>query len=190
MWETMAMTRRNVQFRAAGIALAVAAGAPALSSAGGAKAEVIERSADHFVLRNTTVLETTLEDVWTSLGDVDQWWDGAHTYSGDAANMSLRTEVGGCFCEANVQGATFEHGRVVEADPALGVLLHAALGPLKGKTTRADWSFGWSSHGPGIELVMTYVVRGEGVGAWADGVDSVMSGQFQRLTRYIEYGEP
>lgn len=154
-----------------------------------AAAEVIERSADHFVLRYETGLETTPEDIYGAVGHIGQWWDSAHTYSGDAANMTLPLETGACFCERLADGTTFEHGRVVTADPQTGVLLDAPLGPLKGKATRADLSIRWSGANAGWTLVMTYVVRGPGVGAWADGVDAVMQGQYARLLHYVEYGE-
>lgn len=156
-----------------------------------ATAQVIERDADHFVLRYEIDLESPPEDMWTALGEIGQWWNSAHTYSGDATNMTLVLEPGGCFCERLADGTAFEHGRVVEADPETGVLLDAPLGPLKGKTTLARWSIGWTGApgGGGWRLVITYVVRGEGVGAWADGVDGVMRGQYGRLTHFLHYGE-
>lgn len=168
--------------------LAFAAAAMALSAAPAA-AEVVERSADHFVLRFEVGLETTPEDIYGAIGDVARWWDGAHTYSGDAANLTMPLEVGACFCEVLADGATFEHGRVVQADPETGVLVDAPLGPLKGKATVAQWSIGWSAANRGHVLVMTYVVRGPGLGAMADPVDGVMGGQFSRLAHYVEYGE-
>ncbi len=153
-----------------------------------APAEVIEKDADHFVLRYSMALETTPEDIYGAIGDVGQWWDSAHTYSGDARNLTLPLEVGACFCEALADGKTFEHGRVVAADPETGVLLDAPLGPLKGKATTAQWSLGWSGIAGGWEMVMTYVVRGPGLGAFAEGVDGVMQGQFSRWVRFAEYG--
>lgn len=155
-----------------------------------AAAEVVERGADHFVLRFELGLETTPEDIYAAIGDVGRWWDGAHTYSGDAANLTMPLEVGACFCEALPDGTAFEHGRVVQADPETGVLLEAPLGPLKGRATTAQWSIGWSGANRGYALVMTYVVRGPGLGAFADPVDGVMGGQFSRLAHYVEYGEP
>jgi len=155
-----------------------------------AAAEVIERSADHFVLTYAVALETTPEDIYAAIGDVSGWWAGSHTYSGSPANLSMPLEAGACYCEALADGTTFEHGRVVQADPATGVLLEAPLGPLKGKTTMARWSIGWSPADRGWTVVMTYVVRGDGVGVFADAVDGVMGQQYGRLTHRIEYGEP
>lgn len=158
-------------------------------TAGPGRAEVVERSADHFVLKYEVGLETTPEDIYAAIGDVSRWWAGSHTYSGSSANLSMPLEAGGCYCEALADGTTFEHGRVIQADPATGVLLEAPLGPLKGRTTTARWSIGWSRANRGWTLLMTYVVRGPSSGAFADSVDGVMGEQFGRLTHLVEYGE-
>ncbi|MGA0544702.1 hypothetical protein ACO2Q1_05475 [Brevundimonas sp. VNH65] len=176
------MTSNRIAVRAAFVFAALM---PSLASA-----EVVERGADHFVLRRAVALAGSGELAWRAVGDVGRWWDSAHTYSGDAANMSIQLEPGGCFCEANVNGGVFEHGRVVEADPKTGVRLNAPLGPLKGRATQADLSIGWSGGDRGQDLVMSYVVRGPGMGAFADGVDGVMTIQFDRLVRFIQHGEP
>jgi len=151
---------------------------------------VVERGPDYFVLRYEVGLETTPEDIYRAVNEVGRWWDGAHTYTGEAMNLTLPLEVGACFCEAMPDGTAFEHGRVVEADPQTGVLLDAPLGPLKGKADTARWAVGWSPANGGWTLVMAFVVRGEGLGALADPVDSVMGGQFRRLSHYVVYGEP
>lgn len=159
-------------------------------SATPAAAEVVERGPDHFVLRFELALETTPDDIYGAIGDLERWWDSAHTYSGDAANLTLPLEVGACFCEALVDGTTFEHGRVLQADPETGVEVDAPLGPLRGRATMARWSIGWSGANRGQALVMTFIVRGPGLGAMADPVDGMMQGQFSRLAHYVEYGEP
>lgn len=169
------------------VACAFAASIIALPAA----AQVVERGDDYFVLRYEMDLESPPEDMWVSLEDIGQWWDSAHTYSGDASNMTLALTPGGCFCEKLADGTEFEHGRVVEADPETGVLLDAPLGPLKGKATLAQWSIGWTGApgGGGWRLVMTFVVRGPGLGTFADGVDGVMRTQYGRFTHFLHYGE-
>ncbi len=170
--------------------LFAAAAAIALAAAGPAAAEVVERSADHFVLRYVSTVETTPDDIAASLEHIGDWWNPAHTYSGDSHNLNLSLDPGTCFCEAMPDGSTFEHGGVDEYDPETGVLIDAALGPLKGKADLANWSIGWTggAGGAGWEVVMTYVVRGRDLGAYADGVDAVMQDQFSRFIRYLEYG--
>ena len=159
-----------------------------LGAATTSSAEVIERSPDHFVLRYAVAMEAPAEDVWAAVSDMPLWWNPAHTYSSDAVNLTLSLTPGGCFCEKLADGTTFEHGVVREADPETGILLEAALGPLKGKTTMARWEFGWT--GSGGDVVMSYVVRGPGLGAMADAVDGVMQDQYSRLIHFIDYGEP
>ncbi len=154
-----------------------------------AAAEVVERSADHFMLRYEAGLETTPGDIYAAIGDVSHLWEGSHTYSGSSANLSMPLQAGACYCKALADGATFENGRVIEADPGTGVLLEAPLGPLKGRATIARWSLGGSPANGGWTLVMTYVVRGPGIGAFADAGDGVMGQQFGRLTHLIEFGE-
>lgn len=163
--------------------------AAALSLASAASAEVVSHTADGFVLRQEVRLETTPDKALSGLGDVGRWWNGDHTYSGSGANLTLPLAVGACLCEALADGAVFEHGRITALDAASGVELEAPLGPLKGKTTRAQLSFAWTPAERGLKLIMTYVVEGPGLGGFAGPVDGVMSDQFARYARYVEYGE-
>ena len=60
------------------------------SVATAASAEVVETSSSGFRLRSVAVLETaTPEQAWAALGRWDDWWDPAHTYSGNSANLAL-----------------------------------------------------------------------------------------------------
>jgi hypothetical protein len=172
--------QRGILMRAVLTALAAVC-----ASAAPAAAQIVERSEDHFVLRYELALEAAPGDFADAVDNLPLWWNPSHTYSGDSANLSLDLDPGTCFCEALDDGSVFEHGAVYEWDPETGVLLHAALGPLNGRTEQADWSFGWA----GSTLTMTYVVRGPGVGAFADPVDRVMGEAFGRMTHFIHYGE-
>jgi len=153
-----------------------------------ASAEVVERHADGFTLRYAVRLETTAGDVVLAIEDIDGWWNSAHTYSGDAANLTLRMEPGGCLCEALADGKIFEHGRVTAFDDD-HLALSAPLGPLKERATRADLTFRWPDERTGVLVTLTFIVEGPGLGAMADGVDAVMHDQYVRFTHYIEYGE-
>lgn len=167
-------------------AIAAAVAGLTLFAAVPAAAEVVERHTDGFTLRFEATTSRAPADLLAALGRIGQWWDGAHSYSGDAANMTLTMEPGGCFCEALADGTTFEHGRVVSIDPASGVLLDAPLGPLKGKATRAGLGFGWAEMNRDGILVMTFVVEGPGLGAFADPVEGVLGGAFARYVRHTE----
>ncbi|WP_428151547.1 hypothetical protein [Brevundimonas sp.] len=153
-----------------------------------ARAEVVSRSADGFVLRFESVMETTPEDMVETVSDLPEWWDGAHTYTGDNANLSLAFEPGGCWCETLADGTGFRHATVVSsADDT--VVFNAPLGPLNGKATRADLTFHIGGPGPGWLVSVDFVVEGPDLGAMADGVNGVMEQAFGRYVHHLHYGE-
>ncbi len=154
-----------------------------------AAAEVVSRSDDAFTLRFALGLETTPEDVIVSVEELPQWWDPAHTYSGDAANLSLVLEEGGCWCERLEDGSLFQHAVVTAVEPRR-VAMNAALGPLHDKATKAELTWTIGPKNQGYLVAMDFVVEGPGVGAFADGVNGVMDQAWDRFVRYIEYGEP
>jgi hypothetical protein len=149
-----------------------------------AAAEVVERHADGFTLRMSAPVSVGWGQAFAAVGDVGRWWNPDHTYSGDAASLSLPLETGACFCERLGDGSDFEHGRVVAIDPRREVRLEAPLGPLNGRARSAALTFGWSNtiDGEAQVLTLTYVVEGEGLGALAEPVDQVLTDQFTRWT--------
>lgn len=153
-----------------------------------ARAEVVARSADGFILRFAVPLETTAEDVATSIAAVPAWWDPAHTYTGDASNLSLAFEPGGCWCETMADGAEFRHAEIVSITPDR-VLMNAPLGPLNGKATRAELTFSSTPGNRGRLVTIEFVVEGPGLGTFADPVHGVMNGAFDRYVHHIEYSE-
>lgn len=156
-------------------------------------AQIVDRHADGFTLRYADTVEVGRGDVAMAIESVSAWWDGDHTYTGSAANLSLDPRVGGCFCEAMPDGSKFEHGRVTALDDDR-LVLEAPLGPLKGMATRAELTFSWpeaaSVTHDGTGVVMVFVVEGPGLGAFADAVDQVMRGQHARLLHLIQHGTP
>jgi uncharacterized protein YndB with AHSA1/START domain len=171
-------------FRSAliGAALALPAAAPA-------SAEIVSRSENAFTLRFAVGLEASREDVVAAVGDIPQWWDGDHTYTGNAANLTFSLEEGGCWCERMGDGSIFEHAVVTAVEPTR-VALNAPLGPLNDKATRADLTFSAGPENRGVLAAMDFVVEGPGVGAFADAVHGVMQRGWTRYIRFIEYGEP
>lgn len=153
-----------------------------------ASAEVVSRSADGFVLRFESRMETMPEDVIETVGDLPEWWDGAHTYTGDNANLSLPFRPGGCWCETLADGTAFRHGEVVSITEDT-VVFKAPLGPLNGKATRADLTFHIDGPGPGWRVSVDFVVEGTGLGAMADPVNGVMEQAFGRFAHHLRHGE-
>lgn len=153
-----------------------------------AAAEVVQRSADSFTLRYELGAEIDPGDIPGSLSDVGRWWDSAHTYSGDAANLSIDMTPGGCWCEKLADGTDFEHARVVSID-GTRLVFDAPFGPLKGRATRAVLVVTWPPASHGWTPTWEMTVEGPGLGAMADGVDAVMQAGYRRWLRYLETGE-
>lgn len=164
------------------------AAAALLLAAMPASAEVIARTADSFTLRYSVVMETTPDDLLAGMTHVENWWDGAHSYSGDAKNISVDMTVGGCWCERLPNGTDFRHATVLAIEPD-HLTFNAPFGPLNGKATRADFTVTWPEPNRGWTVTWLMVIEGPGLGAYADAVDGVMGAGFARFTRYLEYGE-
>ena len=157
------------------------------------KAEVRDRSASGFTVRTTVSVAAPADRVYQSLIDPGSWWDKDHTYSGDAKNMTLVAQPGGCFCE-KVPGGAVEHGRVVNVSTGKMIRISAALGPLQelAVTGTMTWQIEPAAQGKGSTLTMTYAAAGYspgGLDKLADIVDQVLSRQVQLLKAYSEKGK-
>ncbi|WP_201313284.1 SRPBCC domain-containing protein [Dyella sp. EPa41] len=167
--------------------LAVASLVPAL----GGHAEVKDSGADHLLIVNTRTIHASPDKVYAALTDIGHWWDSEHTYSGDAANLSMQPSAGGCFCER--WGAqSVAHGRVIWANPGHLLRLESALGPLQGMAVQGVMTFALKPAGDGTTLQFEYRVNGSGSSALdqlAPNVDGVLMAQLGRLQQFVETGK-
>lgn len=162
--------------------------------AGAAQAEVTERADGGFRTKNVVEIAAGADKVYAALGEIGRWWDDAHTYSGKAANMSMKLEPGACFCEALPKGGGVRHGVVALAWPERGMVrIETVLGPLQDEGATGAFTFVVKPKGAGVEVVQTYHVGGlrpASAKAFADPVDQVLRTQLERLKRYVETGKP
>src|SRR5512138_2584892 len=70
-------------------------------------------------------------ELWRAITQLPRWWSSRHTYSGQASNLSLDVQAGGCWCERWGDGQSVEHGRVVLVMPQRTLRIDANLGPLQ-----------------------------------------------------------
>lgn len=158
-----------------------------------ALAEVRQAAADHFQLAFTATVTSPPAKVYALLARVGDWWSAEHTWSGDAKNLSLKAEAGGCFCE-RWAGGSVEHGRVIMALKNQTLRLDSALGPLQEYALSGILSFHLSPLEDGnTEMLVDYRVNGSsasGLDQFAAAVDQVLGMQLERLLRYIDTGNP
>ncbi|MEQ1784418.1 MAG: ATPase, partial [Hyphomonadaceae bacterium] len=67
----------------------------ALAATGAAHAEVTAKAPDGFAVHIAAVMKLDRDDAWARLVDIASWWSSDHTYSGDAASLSLDAKAGG-----------------------------------------------------------------------------------------------
>lgn len=104
------------------------------------RAEVLEASDDGFHVRHELTLAVETRVVWRAVTAPAEWWDPKHTWSGDAANLSLAVEPGGCFCESWEDGAS-AHLMVVRVETGRLLRLEGGHGPLQDYLVRGLMDF-------------------------------------------------
>jgi hypothetical protein len=171
------------------LALVLALAAPAL-----ARAEVTASGPSGFVLRIETPIAAAPADVFRRFLQIGQWWSDEHTYSGKAANMTLQSIPGGCFCETLPGGGFVRHAAVEFSMPGKLLRLSGALGPLQEMGAYGLLGLRFQTDGTKTRLVTTYTVSGyqpgNGYGELAAGVNGVLTEQLLRLKRLAETGKP
>lgn len=175
--------------RAAGVALL--SGAAALTF-GSARAETSAVSASGFTVTHAMVVDSDPSKVWQAFTQLPRWWNSAHTWSGQASNMTLDAQAGGCWCE-RWGAASAEHGRVLMVQPGSVLRLQAKLGPLQALPVAGVLTFGTAHRDGATRLRVTYRVSGanaDGLDELAGPVDGVIAEQVRRLKAYIETGKP
>lgn len=167
--------------------------ASSLVLAGPAAADVLDAAAGGFTVQTVVEIAAPPEIVYAKLSqEVGSWWDSAHTYSGDAARLSIDPRPGGCFCE-RLDGGGVQHMEVVYAQPATRLRLQGGLGPLQGEAVTGRLTFELEEKGEGTRLTLVYKVVGyvpTGLEAWAAPVDGVLAEAVARLKRFVESGSP
>jgi hypothetical protein len=155
-------------------------------------AETSAVSPSGFVVTHRRTVDATPKQVFAAIGRIDRWWDGEHTYSGDAANLSLDLGAGGCFCERWSAGS-IEHARVIYVGDDKIVRLQGGLGPLQELAATGVLDLAVKAVDGKTLLALTYRVSGAPDAAldkWAAAVDRVLGEQAARLHSFVETGRP
>jgi uncharacterized protein YndB with AHSA1/START domain len=132
-------------------------------------------------------------DLWQAVVQLPRWWSGQHSYSGQASNMSLDAQAGGCWCERWGDGNSVQHGHVVQIQPGRTLRLYANLGPLQELPVTGVLTFTVAMQETKTILRLTYRVSGPpdvGLDKLAPVVDQVIGQQFKRLKSLAESGKP
>ncbi|MFC3440313.1 SRPBCC domain-containing protein [Sphingobium rhizovicinum] len=158
-----------------------------------AHAAVTGSSTVGFATESSVEIAADPARIYALLTTPGDWWNDAHTYSGDSANMTVDARAGGCFCETipSKGGApgSIEHARVIYAVPGQRLRFSGAFGPLQTEGVAGTLDFAIASAGKGARVTMTYVVGGYlrmGADKMAPLVDQVLGEQLAGLKKAAE----
>ncbi len=157
-------------------------------------AEVLDAESNGFTVRHQLSVDADRAVVYGAAVDsIGQWWSSDHTFSGDAANLSMTATVPGCFCEKFGQSAGLVHMTVTFVNPGVMLRLTGGLGPLglMGVAGNMNWEFDQAETGTVVTL--QYSVGGYmdgGLDTVASAVDGVLVEAMTRLKSFVETGSP
>jgi hypothetical protein len=173
------------------LGLTVLVGAPAA-------AEVVASSDSGFVIKHVVDVSANATDAWKALIAPAGWWNSAHTYSGDSANLYLDAQGSGCFCELlplakdapeGTRRGSVEHMHVVYAEPGRVLRMRGGLGPLQSEAVDGTLTITFKPiEGGGTRMQWFYVVGGYArfkFPEMAVSVDKVVGEQAARLGKLL-----
>jgi len=164
--------------------LASLAIAIALSSGG--HAEVLASAPDHFTLKLDAETELSPDEVWERLIVPADWWLSDHSFSGDAANLSLDPTPGGVWRE-DWDGGSVWHGTVLQAQPGKLLRMSAPFGPLQDIAVTSVWTITLTpTETNGTRITFDHVTNGSAASNLQDlapAVDFVKSEALKSLAR-------
>lgn len=152
-----------------------------------AAAAVLSADDHGFEIQNSVNLVVPQELAYASFGQIGQWWNKEHTYSGDSTRMSLQMRPGGCFCEPLDNGGGIEHMRVTYLQPGERIVMTGSLGPLLYEATSGVMDVKIERIAGGSRVTMNYKAAGfakGGAAAMAPLVDQVLADQLKRYRVY------
>ncbi len=163
-------------------------------------AEVINVGPSGFLLKHEIIVNLTPEQAYKTLvSDVGSWWNPAHTYSGNAKNLSIDARPGGCFCEQLPNGGGVQHLAVVYAMPGKVLRMTGALGPMQGSGLAGSMTWqitpaaGSTADKPASKMEMSYSVGGYMQGGFdkmAPAANGMLAEQIGRLKNFANTGKP
>ena len=173
--------------------LAIGCAVATLLIAANAKSAVVETAANGFAVEETAHVAATPDKVYVALLHPENWWNSQHTFSGNAANLSLDAKAGGCLCETLPNGGSVQHLAVVALMPGKAIVLRGAMGPFQAQGVDGAMTITLTPKDGGTDLVLDNNYGGYikgGMGKWPVAADAMLSDLVARLKSYAETGKP
>lgn len=152
-----------------------------------AEAQVVESSANGFLIQSSHELELGSQEAYAAFVDgFSNWYDASHSYSGQAENLSLDLEKH-CMLERLADGGFVRHMEIVFHQPGSVLRMTGGLGPLQGMGVSGAMTFTFSETAEASKVEMAYSVSGADhlkLDKIAGPVDQVLKIQLDRFQTY------
>lgn len=155
-------------------------------------AEIIDSTKIGFTVRIERAVSADAMTVYQDFTHISKWWDSAHTYSGSAANLSLQSYAGGCFCENLENNGSVEHMKVIYSVPGKIIRMEGGIGPLQQFPVTGIMTLEIRTDEQKTMVTFTYTVGGYitgGCAKFAEIVDKVLGRQFERFINVVNSGK-
>jgi hypothetical protein len=156
---------------------------------GYASAEVSSVNANGFDVKETVHVAAAPDKAFAALLQPSRWWASEHTFSGNAANLTLDARAGGCWCESLPDGGSVEHLHVIFVSPGKVIRLRGALGPFQALAVEGVMTWSIKANGNGSDISVSYAIGGyskDGFDNLSKAADQVLAVQIERLRKLID----
>ncbi len=156
-----------------------------------AAAEVVSADPHGFDVQETVNLVVPINQAYAAFGRLGNWWNSDHSYSGDARNIRLALQPGGCMCESNPKGGGVEHMRVAVVMPNERIVMTGSLGPLLYEAASGVMDVKFDKIAGGTKVTLNYRAAGfanANADKMAPLVDSVLADQMKRFRAFAARG--
>jgi uncharacterized protein YndB with AHSA1/START domain len=152
-----------------------------------AVAKVDRHGPTGFVVSLEVSVNAPPDQTYAAFLRIGQWWSKAHSFSGDAANMTIDVKAGGCWCEALPNGGFVKHMELASAMPPNSLVFKGGLGPMHFMAASGSMVVKFTKAATGTKTTLQYSVAGDDAGAFeklSAAVDGVLAEQLNNYAAY------
>ena len=164
-----------------------------LGHSSAALAAVTDVGPNGFTVHETAEIAASPDKVYAAIIAPKNWWNGEHSFSHDASNLTLDPHAGGCWCETLPNGGSVLHLTVVNVQPGKKLVMRGALGPFQGMAIDGAFTWTLTPSATGTTATLDYALGGyspKGFAGPSQGVDAVLGEQIARMKAFVETGSP
>ena len=150
-------------------------------------ADVVTAVTNGFQIKQKVETDLSTREAWdTFVNDFSKWWDASHSYSQNAANLSIDLKQR-CMFEKLPNDGFVRHLEIVYSQPGTAIRFTGGLGPLQQMGVSGALTVTFTKTDGKTVVELEYNVSGrndQGLDKFAAAVDNVITAQLQSFARH------